>query len=636
MKYQYDYDVKDELMALLTEKANFSGVNVLSHYMEVYRNEKNPSTRNLIKFCIYKLSAHLSDRESKNFDCDVSRGVIESFPQTYSWLKNSVIEHQTDRNGNIIPMKYQLRTSDTVFRGDTMTSIWTTLKEYVKLKTGTHMIDEADSWELFILRNHKRIDLSYHAGRFIQLGHSIGNFMPVPPGFNVGRSNYGKWDYWDLTLCQIHQWYMDNPINSEYVNNRALDILFDNERNKQTSILNCQMWLKSFETWEQFIQQNYMESFVDKNGVPKRFFKSHSLNNPLPTTIKEFEEFFKTVNECIMIRGKRIIAVMQAQGYAEQQSQNNFKDKIDKINPSGRISTQISVFKQELRTNPLETTSCLLCYLSKIFFIFLAVVYYIHFLMIIGFEQTGELYLQNIEYMPFRRYTDSEFWLIAIIIFSVLLLCISYTRKNRGLKRIGMFLVLLMILILCILPVIYMAVTNAIQNTEWFQTWLYSDYMGNTGAIKLYIRIYGIICLLFTIIPIVWLFIDSYFRTYIKYCLKKIVLPLIAVPYILMMAEDKNGLIVMIFAVGIILIIGWKKRCSTCGKLFALKQVGEQVLGSKEISVKVDVEQKGTDGKTYTTTQYVPGVLEYYDVIYKCKYCGCESRKHLERKVAKI
>lgn len=161
MKYQYDYDVKDELMALLTEKANFSGVNVLSHYMEVYRNEKNPSTRNLIKFCIYKLSARLSDRESKNFDCDVSRGVIESFPQTYSWLKNSVIEHQMDRNGNVIPMKYQLRTSDTVFRGDTMTSIWTTLKEYVKLKTGTHMIDETDSWELFILRNHKKVDLSY-------------------------------------------------------------------------------------------------------------------------------------------------------------------------------------------------------------------------------------------------------------------------------------------------------------------------------------------------------------------------------------------------------------------------------------------------------------------------------------------
>lgn len=164
-----------------------------------------------------------------------------------------------------------------------------------------------------------------------------------------------------------------------------------------------------------------------------------------------------------------------------------------------------------------------------------------------------------------------------------------------------------MILILCILPVIYIAVTNAIQNTEWFQTWLYSDYMGNTGAIKLYIRIYGIICLLFTIIPIVWLFIDSYFRTYIKYCLKKIVLPLIAVPYILMMAEDKNGLIVMIIAVGIILVIGWKKRCPTCGKLFALKRVGEQVLGSKEISVKVDVEQKGDNGKTYTTTQYVPG-----------------------------
>lgn len=633
MKYQYDYDVKDELMALLTEKANFSGVNVLSHYMEVYRNEKNPSTRNLIKFCIYKLSAQLSDRELKHFDCDVSRGVIESFPQTYSWLTNSVIEHQTDRNGNAIPMKYQLRTSDTVFRGDTMTSIWTTLKEYAKLKTGTHMIDETDSWELFILKNHKKIDLSYHAGRFIQLGHSIGNFMPVPPGFNVGRSNYGKWDYWDLTLCQIHQWYMDNTRRSEYINNQALEVLFANDKNKHASISNCQVWLESFETWKQFVQQNYMESFVDKNGVPKRFFKNHTFNNPLPTTIKEFEEFFKSVNECIMVRGKRILAVMQTQGYAEQQPQNNFMDKLD---PSGRISTQINVFRQELRTNPLETTSCLLCYLSKIFFIFLAVVYYIHFLMIIGFEQTGEVYLQNIEYMPFRRYTNNEYWLIVVVIFSVLLLCISYCRKNKGLKRIGMALVTLMILILCTLPVIYIAVTNALQNTAWFQTWLYSDYMGNTETIKLYIKLYGAICLLFTIIPIAWLFIDSYFRTYIKYCLKKIVVPFLAVPYVLMVAENKISLIVMIIAIGFIIMKGWKRRCPTCGKLFALKKVGEQVLGSKEISVKVDIEHESSDGTTYTTSQYVPGVHEYYDTIYKCKHCGCENRKHNERKIAKI
>lgn len=636
MKYQYDYDVKDEFIVLLAEKADFSGVNVLSHYMEVYRNEKNPSTRNLIKFCIYKLSAQLSNRELRNFDCDVSREVIESFPQTYSWLKNSVIECQADTNGNVVPMKYQLRTNDTVFRGDTMTSIWTTLKEYAKLKTGTHMIDENDSWELFMLRNYRKIDLSYHAGHFIQLGHSIGNFIPVPQGFNVGRSNWGKWDYWDLTLCQIHQWYMDNPRHSEYINNQSLEILFANDRNKQASILNCQVWLESFETWERFVQQNYMESFVDKNGVPKRFFKSHSLNNPLPTTIKEFEEFFKSINECIMVRGKRIVAVLQAQGYAEQQSQNNFKDKIDKINPSGRISTQIGILKQELRTNPIETTSCLLCYLSKIFFIFLAIVYYIQFLMIIGFEPTGELYRQNMDYMPFRRYTNSEYWLIAIIIFSALLLCISYCRKNKGLKRIGMTLVIVMILILCILPVIYITITNIIQNTAWFQTWLYSDYMGNTATIKLYIKIYGIICLLFTIIPIGWLFIDSYFRNYIKYCLKEIILPLIVLPYILMIIENKTGLIFAVIMIAIFWVIGRNRRCPTCGKLFALKIIGEQILNSEEISVKVDFKNEAPDGSTYTTSQYVPGVLEHYDIIMKCKHCGCVKRKQKKRRIAKI
>lgn len=332
MKYQYDYDVKDEFMALLTEKANFSGVNVLSHYMEIYRDEKNPSTRNLIKFCIYKLSAQLSDRELRNFDCDVSKGVIDSFLQTYSWLKNSVIECQVDTNGNVVPMKYQVRTNATVFRGDTMTSIWTTLKEYAKLKTSTHMIDENDSWELFMLRNYKKIDLSYHTGRFIQLGHSIGNFIPVPQGFNVGRSNWGKWDYWDLTLYQIYQWYRDNNIQRGYYNNRALETLFRNDRNKQTSIEYCVLWLERFRTWENFVKQNCMESFVDKKGVPKRFFKNHSLNYPIPKTIKEFEEFFKTVNECITNRGKAIINILIQQGYISTEETELSEEKEESKN----------------------------------------------------------------------------------------------------------------------------------------------------------------------------------------------------------------------------------------------------------------------------------------------------------------
>lgn len=39
MRYQYDYDVKEDLIELLQEKNNFSGQPELEHYLQVYRNE---------------------------------------------------------------------------------------------------------------------------------------------------------------------------------------------------------------------------------------------------------------------------------------------------------------------------------------------------------------------------------------------------------------------------------------------------------------------------------------------------------------------------------------------------------------------------------------------------------------------
>ena len=332
MKYRYDYDVKDDVMELLQRKNDFSGAEELRYYFQIYQNEENSIKKNLMKFCIYKLSANLADAEIKSFDCDVSKGIIESFQKTYAWLSDSICQNQKDRNGNSSPVKYELLSGNTSYRGDTMTSIWTTLKEYIKLKTGVSKINENDTWEMFILRECKKINLSFHAGEFLELGHSIGNFIPVPQGFNVGRSNWGKWDYWDLTLYQIYQWYRDNNIQRGYYNNRALETLFRNDRNKQTSIEYCVLWLERFGTWENFVKQNCMESFVDKKGVPKRFFKNHSLNYPIPKTIKEFEEFFKTVNECITNRGKAIINILIQQGYVSAEETEQLEEKEESKN----------------------------------------------------------------------------------------------------------------------------------------------------------------------------------------------------------------------------------------------------------------------------------------------------------------
>lgn len=315
MRYQYDYDIKDDLINLIQIKNDFTGANELKYYLDKYTKEKDILKRNLMKFCIYKLSAELSDREIHNFDCDVSKDIIISFQRTYNWLSDSLFCHQKDGYGNVISSKYELLKDNMVFRGDTMTSIWTILKGYVKLKTGISRISENDTWEWFILRESNNIQLSSNAGLFLELGHTLGNFIPVPLGFNVGRSNFGKWDSWDLTLFQIYKWYSDNSQENEYYNNQALERLFTNDRNKQSTVLNCQEWLSTFRTWNDFVKENYLQSFVDRNGVPKQFFKNHTLEYPQPQTLQEYEEFFRTVNECIAERGKMIIKVLEQKGY---------------------------------------------------------------------------------------------------------------------------------------------------------------------------------------------------------------------------------------------------------------------------------------------------------------------------------
>lgn len=173
MRYQYDYDVKEDLIELLQEKNNFSGQPELEHYLQVYRNEKDEIKRNLMKFCIYKLTQYLSDIEVSSFDCDASKEITKSYQKTYSWLEDSVFQNQKDRNGNNSPVKYELLNGNSIFRGDSMTSIWTTLKGYIKLKTGVSKINNDDTWEMYILRESSRINLSANAGRFLGLVNCI-------------------------------------------------------------------------------------------------------------------------------------------------------------------------------------------------------------------------------------------------------------------------------------------------------------------------------------------------------------------------------------------------------------------------------------------------------------------------------
>ena len=458
MRYQYDYDVKEDLIELLQEKNNFSGQPELEHYLQVYRNEKDEIKRNLMKFCIYKLTQYLSDIEVSSFDCDASKEITKSYQKTYSWLEDSVFQNQKDRNGNNSPVKYELLNGNSIFRGDSMTSIWTTLKGYIKLKTGVSKINNDDTWEMYILRESSRINLSANAGRFLGLGHSIGNFIPVPQGFNVGRSNWGKWDYWDLTLYQIYQWYMDNDLQNMNVNNQALETLFTGDRNKQSSIINCEIWLRSFGTWGNFVKQNYMESFIDKKGVPIKFFKNHSLKYSTPKTLKEYEEFFKTINECISSRGKSIINVLKEKGYiiaeeaedAENKVQSGNIQRIKEVIGNLRPVVYLKCLIQDLREDFIWHFGRVMTILSLILALIYGLILWIGYLFSGGYIR---------QFKALKEFNFSELWefqetissnylndwagtiffiLLAVALFGV---CIKGVYQRTGIKKKIIFVV---------------------------------------------------------------------------------------------------------------------------------------------------------------------------------------------------
>ena len=227
MVYRYDYDVKNNLIDLLEAKQDFSGVLEMPYYLEQYHQETSTARQNLQRFLIYKLSSYLSDTDLKQFDCDVCEEMTTSYLKAYHWLDGYWSEQQPST-----AVKYEVTNGDITYRGDTMTSAGIPIKNYIQLKMSGQSKIQGNMWELYFLRNMEKIKLSPEAGRFLQLTHSIGNFIPVPSGFNTGRSGeYAKWDSWDLTLTQIFQWYTDNSNMTDICNHGALERLFTYAKN---------------------------------------------------------------------------------------------------------------------------------------------------------------------------------------------------------------------------------------------------------------------------------------------------------------------------------------------------------------------------------------------------------------------
>lgn len=300
------YDVKNELVKILEIGEGDSPLK----RMAIYRDK--------------------IDNKNYKIDCDVALRTAVIYTLAFPFVsKEGVITAQSGT-----PKKYQINNKEHVIIGDTMNSYKTTVHEYYrrygncgrnkellvrnnkgknagKLRTP----EKYATWPEYILDNKYFLDfedmLSDVAKEFIEINHTIGNFIPVPKAFNFPRSKTTL-DYWDLTLQKIYQWYQSGEKGKR--NNTHLKNLVGEE-----NVDPCVKWLEIFNDWAEFIEQNYLQDFVrrelkwhngkiieEKYMEPIIFWEGHSFDKILPDEKGEFMKFFTNVTSMIKLRGLRI------------------------------------------------------------------------------------------------------------------------------------------------------------------------------------------------------------------------------------------------------------------------------------------------------------------------------------------
>jgi len=186
--------------------------------------------------------------------------------------------------------KYQFILRNTTpfeyYRGDTMTSFSNTYNHYKNnFLTNEDITIEIEN----LAKNH----------------HTIGNMIPVPTGFNTSRAgNYAIHDYWDLVMMKIKEWY-DDKLNDEPLKKLL--------HKSSDAIEPCKKWLSKFDKWNDFVEENYLNSYVDKDSYnPIVFWEAHNFENAeLPTDEGAFLKYLKLLNILIEERNGQMLNALK-------------------------------------------------------------------------------------------------------------------------------------------------------------------------------------------------------------------------------------------------------------------------------------------------------------------------------------
>lgn len=182
--------------------------------------------------------------------------------------------------------------------GETMNSVNTTLNCYIKCTTKENAT-KLKNISLYYANEKikKNLDNNKKLIEFINVYHTLGNFIPFPVDCNSprGYNNSRIKDYWDLTLKYVYDYYHGdkNSVQNIYTNSEIEKKFKD--------------WLDKFGGWETFIDDNYMFPFIDENGRPKELWKGHFGGTVLPGTTDQCNEYFKNAHDWILKRGRIMV-----------------------------------------------------------------------------------------------------------------------------------------------------------------------------------------------------------------------------------------------------------------------------------------------------------------------------------------
>lgn len=295
-----------------------------------FDDEKSSKEENYLKkFLEYK------NPKSKYGDCDVSLPCITMYALLNNKLDISNIYNQPGSS-----IKYQIITNSQCFRGDTLTSALHPLKLYLgfhweRIDSDTQLqkkyadfyrlfknvsqrhipVVEDGEWEDYCKKNSATIwdAMDEPVKEFLKCYTKFGNYMCIPAdhedstqSFNQARSKCGEWDTVDTLLIKLYAYFKYNDI--QYLKN-----IFTS-KNKENLAKETETWLKNFNDWSDFLNQNCLHAFVDSNTlIPismktgKTIGDSEIINySAMPTNYDECLIFFEQLSSRIKSRTQSI------------------------------------------------------------------------------------------------------------------------------------------------------------------------------------------------------------------------------------------------------------------------------------------------------------------------------------------